>query len=681
MQNTHEYRSDIDGLRGVAVGAVVLFHGFPNIFPAGFIGVDVFFVISGYLITTIITRDIDKAQFKFVHFYARRIKRLFPALLLVLITTYIIGWFILFAGEYKQLGKHIFGGASFSSNILLLRENGYFDQSAETKPLLHLWSLSVEEQFYIAFPIIFYVIATRKHHLLFYSILAAIGGCFFLNLILSYNTNGTSFYFPLSRFWELLIGSLLSLLVVKKQKEFLQKNIQKKLNKPNNSRLHLWFPSDLMGAALLVIGFSFISKSLYYPGWVALIPSVATFLIIFAGPNALINRSVLSYPALVWLGRISYPLYLWHWPLLTLGRLNSNGNLSLFFTACLLTVSILLSWLTYKFVETPIRAERDRSKGREKALILCMVIVGFVGLVTYFFDGFYFRTQKNEQNSEQLSYTTFPTTSRCVEQHPYAVASCYQSTVNHAQTVYLIGDSHMEALTYGFKQLFDIGGFPFNIVAIGHPGCAPFINTESITNLGVPFGCEKVISSALKDAASRPDVQWVVLVGRHASRLSGVGFGVAEEEEIARPWTYRFTNEHLKTNDLKETFSVGLNETLKFLDSSGKKILFVHQLPELGFDPRNCLARRSLFQVERICRIERTSVNDRLNPYKEIVGQALSFYANSASYDPLSLVCNEIFCSPFNDQGELMYRDDDHMSKLAAFQIATKIKEIITPQP
>ncbi|MEG0759408.1 MAG: acyltransferase, partial [Raoultibacter sp.] len=165
-----KYRPDIDGLRAVAVLSVVVFHAFPDFIQGGFIGVDVFFVISGFLISTIIFENLEKDTFSFSEFYARRIKRIFPALLFVIVASYVFGWFTLFAEEYKQLGKHIAAGAGFISNFVLWNESGYFDISAEYKPLLHLWSLGIEEQFYIIWPFVLWLAWKKKFNLLTISI-------------------------------------------------------------------------------------------------------------------------------------------------------------------------------------------------------------------------------------------------------------------------------------------------------------------------------------------------------------------------------------------------------------------------------------------------------------------------------------------------------------------------------
>lgn len=214
-----KYRPDVDGLRAIAVLAVVFFHAFPSLIRGGFVGVDVFFVISGYLISTIIFENLDRGTFSFSEFYARRIKRIFPALILVLVACFVFGWFVLLADEYKQLGKHIAASAGFISNIIFWNEAGYFDNAQETKPLLHLWSLGIEEQFYILWPLVIWVIWKRKFNLLTITFFLAIAS-FMLNLKGVQQDAVATFYSPQTRFWELLSGSLLAWTAVYKKLEF-----------------------------------------------------------------------------------------------------------------------------------------------------------------------------------------------------------------------------------------------------------------------------------------------------------------------------------------------------------------------------------------------------------------------------------------------------------------------------
>jgi peptidoglycan/LPS O-acetylase OafA/YrhL len=211
-----KYRPDIDGLRAIAVLSVVAFHAFPNLVKGGLIGVDVFFVISGYIISTIIFENLDRGTFSLAEFYARRIRRIFPALLLVLVASYAFGWFALLADEYKQLGKHIAAGAGFVSNIVLWNEAGYFDNSAETKPLLHLWSLGIEEQFYIVWPLLLWLTWKQKFNLLTITIPLA-AASFYLSVKGIGKDEVANFYSPQTRFWELLSGSLLAWMTLYKK--------------------------------------------------------------------------------------------------------------------------------------------------------------------------------------------------------------------------------------------------------------------------------------------------------------------------------------------------------------------------------------------------------------------------------------------------------------------------------
>ncbi len=204
-----KYRPDIDGLRAVAVLSVVGFHAFPSWVGGGFIGVDIFFVISGFLISTIIFDNLEDNSFSFIEFYSRRIKRIFPALLLVMISCFCIGWLVMFSDEFKQLGKHIAGGASFVSNFIFWGESGYFDTTAASKPLLHLWSLGIEEQFYIIWPLVLFLSWKLRFNLLAVSGMIALIS-FLLNLSILGEDAVAAFYSPQSRFWELLLGSVLA---------------------------------------------------------------------------------------------------------------------------------------------------------------------------------------------------------------------------------------------------------------------------------------------------------------------------------------------------------------------------------------------------------------------------------------------------------------------------------------
>lgn len=372
-----KYRPDIDGLRAVAVLAVVVFHAFPDWLRGGFIGVDIFFVISGYLISTIIFENLDKGTFNFYEFYTRRIKRIFPALLTVLIFCFTVGWFFLLSDEYKQLGKHIAAGAIFISNFVLWSESGYFDKSAETKPLLHLWSLGIEEQFYIVWPFLLWFAWKQKFNLFKITIVVACAS-FILNITEIKQDTVATFYSPLSRFWELLSGSLLAWLTLYKKITFT--SVRNKIDIDN--------VLSFIGLFLLIFGFWKINKDLSFPGKWALVPVLGAVLIITAGSKAWFNRTVLSNKIVVWFGLISFPLYLWHWPLLSFATIIEGETPSYNIRITAVGLSVTLAWLTYRFIECPLRFGINT---KAAALIFLMAIVGCVGFYTYDRDGFSFR--------------------------------------------------------------------------------------------------------------------------------------------------------------------------------------------------------------------------------------------------------------------------------------------------
>lgn len=353
-QSNSEYRPDVDGLRAIAVLSVVIFHAFPSALSSGFIGVDIFFVISGYLITGIIFKETKENSFSLAHFYSKRVRRIFPALLLVLFFCLIVGWMALTADEYKQLTRHAAGGAAFINNVVSWRESGYFDNPAETKPLLHLWSLAIEEQFYLFWPIIFtLLLRSTKTILVSISLLLAASLSYSLWKI-GVDPVG-DFYSPLTRFWELLIGGLLACMLANKS-EFLQ------------DRHNLL---SIIGSLLVLIGLCLIDKQSSFPGAWALLPTLGAFFLIWS-KNSHINKQILSNPVLVWIGLISYPLYLWHWPLLSFARIFEGTTPSTAVRIGLVVSSILIAFMTYKFIEKPIRAS---TKPRKLVITLSLLML------------------------------------------------------------------------------------------------------------------------------------------------------------------------------------------------------------------------------------------------------------------------------------------------------------------
>jgi len=380
------YRSEIDGLRAFAVLSVVAFHAFPSWLKGGFIGVDIFFVISGFLITSHIFENLDKGQFSFTDFFSRRIRRIFPALILVMASSLAFGWLALLADEFAQLGKHVASGAAFITNFILVDESGYFDNAAETKPMLHLWSLAVEEQFYIVWPLVLWLAWKRKFNLLTITILVTVIS-FYLNFRFVKLHPTETFFWPVGRFWELLSGSILAWLILYKSEvlnrlrlwidKFLVRVIHSKEVEADGSTT-----SNLMsffGLLLLAYGVIRINESLSFPSKWALIPVLGAVLIIASGSKAWLNRIFLMNPIAVWFGLISYPLYLWHWPILSFLQIVEGEMPHRDARILAVLLAILLAWLTLKLVESPIRFGYLKRKLNAIVVAVILFSVGGVG--------------------------------------------------------------------------------------------------------------------------------------------------------------------------------------------------------------------------------------------------------------------------------------------------------------
>ncbi len=370
-----QYRPDIDGLRAIAVLLVMGFHAFPGRVPAGFIGVDVFFVISGYLITGIIVRDLREGRFSLARFYERRVRRIFPALAVVLCVCLLAGSRLLSPSEFADLGWHAAAGAAFVSNFALLAQSGYFAAASESKPLLHLWSLGVEEQFYLVWPLTLAFVASRTPRPL--RVVAAIAAASLVAcLALTPTRPEAAFYGPFTRLWELLAGGLLAL----------RADVEPPLTASGGGRAAgpaLRSAATAIGLSLVATAALALDASLPFPGWRAALPVAGTVLVIAAGPHAWLNRTVLARRALVFVGLISYPLYLWHWPALALLLsldLAWSGGQERIAKLVALAASVLAAAATYWWIERPVRLRR---KGSVLALCLALTVPFLAGAVVF----------------------------------------------------------------------------------------------------------------------------------------------------------------------------------------------------------------------------------------------------------------------------------------------------------
>jgi peptidoglycan/LPS O-acetylase OafA/YrhL len=469
------YRGDIDGLRALAVLSVVGYHAFPRALRGGFTGVDVFFVISGFLISGIIFEDLRRGRFSFARFYARRFRRIFPALIVVLAACLVYGSVALAPDEFRELGKQAAAGAGFSSNILQWLQAGYFDAKATSKPLLHLWSLGVEEQFYIVWPIIL-VTAYHRGRLFKYLCGGLLLLSFATNLVQTQASPSAAFYLPLPRFWELLLGALLVY------------GMQASQAAPAATRAaHRraeWRAAA--GLALIGAGFILIDGERAFPGWWALLPTLGTTLVISA-PQARLNRTLLSAKPLVFIGLISYPLYLWHWVLLTFARIANYGEeppRSWRFAA--IAASGVLAWLTYRWVEKPIRFS-GRRDAIPRALVASMAVCGLAGAVVYVTDGFAFRYPPEiralaafHYDDERDFYEQSYRGGECLLSAKDTFADLSRRCVDPASAgrlVALWGDSHAASLYPGLKAAQQQTAF--RIAQFTASACPPVIGLQS----------------------------------------------------------------------------------------------------------------------------------------------------------------------------------------------------------
>lgn len=610
-----KYRADIDGLRAVAVLLVVGFHAFPNGVKGGFIGVDIFFVISGFLISTIIFEGLDQKSFSFTEFYGRRVRRIFPALCVVLLACLAFGWFMLLASEYRQVGKHTVAGAGFFSNLLLASESGYFDTEAETKPLLHLWSLGIEEQFYIFWPLLLWFAWFKRFNLLAIILLVA-ALSFSLNVWNIDAETTDTFYSPLTRFWELLVGSTLAYLVLYRQTALMKVSAF-------NAELR-----SLAGAFLLGAGLLLIRDSSAFPGYWALLPTLGTALMISAGPQAWVNRTILSNPVLVWFGLISFPLYLWHWPLFSFLRI-MEGEPTRAARIVAVCTAIALAWLTYQWVEKPVRRSGNASK-MTLSLVLGLTALALSGYVVYFNNGFqgygprtadkiefseyfenslpdwrYFEatqlTQKYRDDCNFYDMRRFRAGNSTSVPVNAIDASCHQRSGSGRKVLFIWGDSHAQHFYHGLRKSLPKD---WDVLIVASSGCKPaLVASDSKDNF-----CERSNWFARKSIAEqKPDAVLIAQSRNHPfERLAGLGKSLKDAgvpqvifTGPAPHWKidlYKVVLKQLWTDTPARTF-VGVdekvmadNQSLKKAFASQRDLIFVDQMAAFC-NESGCLTR------------------------------------------------------------------------------------------
>jgi peptidoglycan/LPS O-acetylase OafA/YrhL len=617
------YRPDIDGLRAVAVACVVAYHYFPGTARGGFIGVDIFFAISGFLITSLIAEALEVGRFRFRDFYARRVRRIFPALAVTLVFCLVVGPFVLDVSEFRELGLQIAAGAGFLSNALLWSEAGYFDEAASYKPLLHLWSLAIEEQFYLLWPGALWLWA-RWRRPLWPLAAACTAASFALNLYLSATDQVADFYFIFSRIWELLLGAALALAAPAALE----------------GRARLANGAAAIGVALIVASLLLTTAAQPFPGWRALGPTLGATLLIAAGPGAVFNARVLSARPMVAIGKISYPIYLWHWPLLVFARYAQGGEFGPPVRWLLIAVAVALSQATYVLVEKPIRFGVPRA-ARTAYAAVAIAALGLVGLRDFrngglFFPNATFVRVVNQGDTSYREYADYfaARVAPCdvkafppVDSRPEIPASCGQSIAGAAPELVIVGDSHAQHLYLGLAA-----ALPGRNVAFYAAGAMPSVEDPTFA---------PVYAALAADASVKAVV-------------------------VSPAWTVRLA--HLrKGENLREEF----DRTAQFLLAAGKRVYLVNDVPYFSTRVGRCkFAGR--FGLANLCDEDEAALEGQLAAYAGDLAAVVAANPGARLIDTAHTFCAGGRCSMAAD-GKLLYRDSNHLNINGTLLLGAKI--------
>lgn len=630
------YRPDIDGLRAIAVLAVVLFHLDPRLAPGGYVGVDIFFVISGYLITSIVFREIHAGDFSLGRFYERRIRRLLPALLVVMVVSFMVAWRLLLPADFRMFSEALIAAALFAANVYFWKKTDYFSDSVEFLPLLHTWSLAVEEQFYILFPPALLLICRYRPRWLPWALAVLLLVSLGLSELALGDRPESSFYLPHYRAWELLAGAVLSIGTFPAPASVRTRNIL-----------------AVMGLALIAGCMFLYDKNTAFPGLSAFPVVLGTALAIHAGNggNSLVG-GWLGSKLLVFVGLISYSLYLWHWPLFVFVRyVLEPGQSSLLLDAALLISAIGIATLSWRYVERPFRRGRGRQRratvfAAGSLVLAIMILLALPGVLSR---GAPDRFPSDVVNIAAVAQEEIPFRKPCFGLKPdqVNVAGNVCAIGMHGEPEFLLwGDSHALALAHGVdlaaKELGESGRF------LGRSACPPMIS-QSMAHL-YRRNCAAFNHAVLRYLEGQPSIRTVVLAGY---------------------WT-RYLDE-----TLKDSFARDLILLLDDLAGKDYRIVIIDQIPRIGWEIPSLMARSSLFGFAMPAMLDRDSHLASMEPFHRLLAPSL-VRDKIQLLDLSSHLCPEMMCNS-DYQGVPLYRDAHHLSAAASAALKDALKPALRP--
>ena len=676
-------RRDIDGLRALAVLLVIAHHVAPSTLTGGFVGVDVFFVISGFLITRIIDSAMHRGDFDYVEFLWRRCRRILPTLLVFLVGTLFMGACILTGPEMVSLARHVAAGSLFSSNLLLWSEVGYFDSSALVKPLLHLWSLGVEEQFYLVWPLLLAALPLdRRLRLLSVAALVALSVMISENL--AYADPARAFYLLHSRAWELGAGGLIALAAPM---------IPTAWTRPAAVSARLRSAASIAGLAMILLAACRTEAASSWPGISAVVPVFGAVLVIVAGPGALLNRHVLSLRPAEWLGQRSYALYLWHWPPIAFLHIiaqerNVSETTQVWIAAFLMIPAIALAHATVHHVERPVRAIADRVEERSRILLRHLLPFGIAIAVLAISAHTVMRSHglpsRYGTAGDDAVATLQDATADSITAYAKRATRCKLADKGNAtwcwripgqgKGIAVFGDSHAEVI---FAGLADLDAHR-PLFLTGRKGCAPILQMDVIADrLGEI--CRR--SAQLAHAAVRGDttISTVLLVSRGAAYITGTGFGVDTQRPVV---PVAVPTSRSDTFALRRAFDAGLERSVRSFVDAGKHVILVVGVPEIGFLPEECLIGRpfGLREVRFPCAVSRAAVDSRNREYRRVVGALSARIPELEVVDAQSLFCDAALCSARRG-ARLLYQDGNHLTLAGSRLVTARLNTVLNLVP